>query len=51
MENNEAERKRERKLLDHEGRFWELNDFIKQNHPYHSTPRKRRAGKRGKRFI
>jgi len=29
MENNEAEKKRERKLLDHEGRLRELSNSIK----------------------
>ena len=31
MENNETEKKRARKLLDHEGGFRELSDYIKQN--------------------
>ena len=31
MENKKAEKKRERKLLDHEGRFRELSNSIKQN--------------------
>ena len=31
MESNEAEKKRERKLLDHEDRLKELSDSIKQN--------------------
>ena len=31
MENNEAEKKREIKLLDHEGGLRELTDSIKQN--------------------
>ena len=31
MENNKAEKKRERKLLDHEGRLRELSDSIKWN--------------------
>ena len=31
MENNEAEKKRERKLLDHEGRLRELSDSTKWN--------------------
>ena len=31
MDNNKAEKKKERKLLDHEGRLRELNDSIKQN--------------------
>ena len=30
MENNEAEKKRERKLLDHEDKLKELSDSIKQ---------------------
>ena len=29
MEDNEAEKKKESKLLDHEGRLTELSDFIK----------------------
>ena len=31
MGNDEAEKKRERKLLDHEGRIRELSDSMKQN--------------------
>ena len=31
MENNEAEKKMERKLLDHKGRIKDLSDSIKQN--------------------
>ena len=31
MENNEAEKKRERKILDHEGRLKELSDSTKYN--------------------
>ena len=31
MENKEAEKERERKLLDHEGRFRELSDSIRGN--------------------
>ena len=31
MENNEAEKKRERKLLYHEGRLREISNSIKQN--------------------
>ena len=32
MENNEAEKKRERKLLDHEGRLRKLSNSIKRTH-------------------
>jgi len=32
MENKEAERKRDRKLLDHKGRLRELCNSIKQNY-------------------
>ena len=31
MENKEAEKKRDKQLLDHEGRFLEISDTIKQN--------------------
>ena len=31
MENDEAEKKRERKLLDHKGRIRDLSDYMKQN--------------------
>ena len=31
MENTEAEKKRERKVMDHEGRYRELSDLLEQN--------------------
>jgi len=31
MENNEAEKKRERKVMDHKGRLRELSDLVKRN--------------------
>jgi len=31
VENNEAEQKRERKILDHKSRLWELSDSTKHN--------------------
>ena len=31
MENKEAKKKRDKQLLDHEGRIQEINDTIKQN--------------------
>ena len=34
MENNEAERKREIKVRDHEGRLMELSDLLKHNNIY-----------------
>ena len=35
MENDEAERRKERKILDHEGRIRELHDSMKcNNYPY-----------------
>ena len=46
MDNNEAEKKRERKLLNREYRLRELNNSIKCNNPYKSPGR--RARKRGR---
>ena len=41
MENNEAEKKRERKLLDHKGRIRELSDFMKKTqYPYRRSSRR-----------
>ena len=34
MENNEAEKKRERKVTDHESRLRELSDLVKHNNSH-----------------
>ena len=47
MENHEAEKKRERKLLAYKGRLREFSDSVKQNNVHI----RRRVGKRGRRFI
>ena len=52
MENNEAEKKRERKILDHKCRLRELSNFIKLNN-IHITgvPEKEEWKKGGRSFI
>ena len=50
MENNEAEKKRERKLLDHEGRFRELSNSTQHNNIC-IIGSQNKSRKRGRRFI
>ena len=51
MVNNDAEKNRERKLLDHEYRLRELSNSTQYNiYPFHRTPR-RTAGRGGRRLI
>lgn len=45
MENNKAEKKRERKLLDHEYRLRELGNSIKRNKPVSQESQKKKSRK------
>lgn len=51
MENNKVEKKKERKILDHECRLRELSDSIKCNNTCIIESQKKRRGERGRRFI
>ena len=51
MENDEAEKKRERKLLDHECRLRELGNSLKYNNIYIISPRRKREGGKGKKVY
>ena len=50
-ENNEAEKKKGKKLLDHEVRLRELSDFIKQNNIHITGLPEVEWGKGGRSFI
>ena len=51
MENNEAEKKRERKVLDVEDRLRELSNFLKCDNTYTLGIQEDKRDKRGRRFI
>ena len=52
MENKEAKKKKDKQLLDHEGRIQEINDTIKSNNIRINWDSRRRGKKeRGKRYI
>ena len=50
MGNDDAEKKREKKLLDHEGRIRDLSDSMKQNN-IHIIGAPEEETERGRRFI
>ena len=51
VENNETEKKRKRKRLDHEARLRELSDSINQNNIHIIGVSEEEWGKRGRRFV
>ena len=51
MENNEAEKKREIKEMDHKDRLWELSDLLKHKTFVSKETQKMKREKTGRRFM
>ena len=51
MENDEAEKRRERKLLDHKGRIRELSDSVIQNNIHTIGVQKRKRERKGQKIY